>query len=84
MVSISRLALRPFSRAKASRSRMPKNSPFFMLKTRIYQTYYAICSSKNPADINKSYNYLEDYNAWTLRIVMEHILTEKQKVNDSE
>jgi hypothetical protein len=58
--------------------------PWDDVKTRIYQTYYAICSSKNPADINKSYNYLEDYNAWTLRIVMEHILTEKQKVNDSE
>lgn len=58
--------------------------PWEDVKTRLYQTYYAIYSSKNPADINKSYKYLDDYNAWILRTIMENILDEKRKTQNDE
>lgn len=51
------------------------------LKTRAYQTYYAIYSSENAADINKSYKFLDDYNTYVLQCVLETIIkTDNQKV----
>lgn len=49
------------------------------LKTKKYQTYYAIYSSSNAADMNKSYKYLDDYNAFVLQCVLETIIRNMNK-----
>lgn len=51
------------------------------LKTRSYKTYYAIYSSINTEDINKSYKFLDDYNVSILRCVLETIIDGKKQVN---
>jgi hypothetical protein len=49
------------------------------LQTRAYATYFAIYSSENPADINKSYKYLDDWNTAVLYSVIRTIVRERTK-----
>lgn len=48
--------------------------PWEKLKTKSYKTYYAVYSSENTADINKSYKFLDDYNTSILRCVLDTIV----------
>ena len=53
------------------------------LQTRSYVTYFAIYSSENPADINKSYKYLDDWNTMVLYSVLRTIVRENNKEIDT-
>ncbi len=48
------------------------------LQTRAYVTYFAIYSSENPTDINKSYKYMDDWNVIVLNGVLRTIIREKK------
>lgn len=47
------------------------------VKTKNYQTYFAIYSKNNPLKINMTYNYLEDWNVAVLYSVIRTILRKK-------
>ncbi len=47
--------------------------PWELLGTQEYHTYYALFSIENPAELNCTYNYLDDWNAGLLFSVIETI-----------
>ena len=55
--------------------------PLEHVGTKDYHTYYAIFSTENPADINRGYYYMEEWNAGILYTVME---TLKEHFSESD
>lgn len=53
--------------------------PWDKVATQDYHTYFAIYSLDNPTDINRGYNYLEDWNTNILINLVRAILKFKQK-----
>lgn len=47
--------------------------PWQELDSKDYATYYALYSKTNPADINRGFYYLDDWNAHLLRYVVEEL-----------
>lgn len=47
------------------------------VRTKNYYTYFAIYSSESPSEINRGYNYLEDWNTGILYSVLRTILQSK-------
>lgn len=47
------------------------------VRTKNYYTYFAIYSSESPSEINRGYNYLEDWNTGVLYSVLRTILQSK-------
>ena len=45
--------------------------PWKHLGTKDYHTYYAIFSTENPADVNRGYYYMDEWNAGILYTVVE-------------
>jgi hypothetical protein len=56
----------------------PKTIPWEEVRTRDYQTYFAIYSIENPTNINRGYNYLNDWNTGVLYSVVRTILNTKK------
>jgi len=56
--------------------------PWNKVATRTYITYYAIYSTDNPADINRGYSYLNDWNTFVLYSVIETLLKERANENN--
>ena len=47
------------------------------IRTKNYHTYFSIYSTENPADLNRGYNYKEDWNTNVLYSVLRTILKRK-------
>jgi hypothetical protein len=47
------------------------------VRTRNYQSYFCIYSNENPTDINRGYDYFEDWNTSVLYSVLRTILRDK-------
>jgi hypothetical protein len=54
--------------------------PWEQIGTKDYYTYYAIFSTENPADINRGYYYMDEWNAGILYTVVE---TLKEQFSES-
>lgn len=51
--------------------------PWDALGAKDYSTYYALFSKNHPADINRGFYYLDDWNAHVLRHVVEEMLQQQ-------
>ena len=47
------------------------------IRTKSYHTYFAIYSVENPSEINRGYNYKEDWNTNVLHSVLRTLLKRK-------
>lgn len=47
------------------------------IRTKNYQTYFAIYSNTNPTDLNKAFSYLDDWNTGIIYSVLRTILRDK-------
>ena len=52
--------------------------PWEKIRTSNYQTYFMIYSKDDPSKINRSYNYLDDWNTDVLYSVLRTLLNEKK------
>ena len=57
--------------------------PWEELGTKDYATYYALFSKNNPADINRGFYYLDDWNVYLLGQVIEKLLQANGSQPDS-
>lgn len=48
------------------------------VRTRNYHTYFVIYSNENPSEINRTYKYLDEYNAAVLFSVIQTIIKNKE------
>lgn len=51
--------------------------PWDKIRTRAYHTYFSIYSIDNPSEINRGYNYKEDWNTNILHNVLRTLLKQK-------
>jgi hypothetical protein len=51
--------------------------PWNKIRTKSYYSYFSIYSIENPSDINRGYNYKEDWNTNVLHSVLRTILRDK-------
>jgi hypothetical protein len=56
----------------------PKTIPWEEVRTRDYRNYFAIYSIENPTNINRGYNYKDDWNTGVLYSVVRTILNTKK------
>ena len=52
--------------------------PWDKIRTRVYHTYFSIYSVENPSEINRGYNYKEDWNTNVLHSVLRTLLKQKK------
>lgn len=52
--------------------------PWDKIRTKAYYSYFSIYSIDNPSDINRGYNYKEDWNTNVLHSVIRTLLKEKK------
>lgn len=52
--------------------------PWEKVRTRNYHRYFSIYSEENPSEVNRGYNYLEDWNTAVLYSVLRTILRDKK------